>query len=53
MGRHLARCSDALGTAATAGGATVMWQNPKLRVTSKLQPLTIHVQEPDRAHHHV
>jgi hypothetical protein len=30
-----------LGTAATAGGAAVMWQNPKMRVTSKLQPLTI------------
>ena len=33
--------AGALGTAASAGGATVMWQNPKLRVTSKLQPLTI------------
>jgi hypothetical protein len=34
--------AGALGTAATAaGGATVMWENPKLRVTEKLQPLTI------------
>ena len=31
-----------LSTAALAGGGpTVMWQNPKLRVTEKLQPLTI------------
>jgi hypothetical protein len=32
--------AGAQGTA-VAGGATVVWQNPKLRVTEKLQPLTI------------
>jgi hypothetical protein len=33
--------AGAQGTAAAAGGATVMWQNPKLTVTVRLQPLTI------------
>lgn len=27
--------------AAVTGGSTVVWQNPKLRVTESLQPLTI------------
>jgi hypothetical protein len=33
--------AGAHGAAATAGGATVVWQNPKMRVTESLQPLTI------------
>jgi hypothetical protein len=33
--------AGAQGAAATAGGATVVWQNPKMRVTESLQPLTI------------
>lgn len=32
--------AGAQGAAAAAGG-TVVWQNPKLRVTESLQPLTI------------
>ena len=33
--------AGAQGAAATAGGATVVWQNPKLTVTRGSQPLTI------------
>jgi len=33
--------AGAQGTATAAGGATVVWQNPKMRVTESLQPLTI------------
>ena len=33
--------AGAQGMAAAAGGATVVWQNPKMRVTESLQPLTI------------
>ncbi len=33
--------AGAQATAATAAEGTVMWQNSKLRVTEKLQPLTI------------
>jgi hypothetical protein len=33
--------AGAQGSAAAAGGATVVWQNPKMRVTESLQPLTI------------
>jgi hypothetical protein len=33
--------AGAQGTATAAGGPTVMWQNPKLIVTVRLQPLTI------------
>jgi hypothetical protein len=33
--------AGALGTAASAGGATVVWQNSMMRVTRGSQPLTI------------
>jgi hypothetical protein len=33
--------AGAQGAAATVGGATVVWQNPKLTVTRGSQPLTI------------
>ena len=33
--------AGAQGAAATAGGATVVWQNPKLTVARGSQPLTI------------
>jgi hypothetical protein len=33
--------AGAQGAVATAGGATVVWQNPKLTVTRRSQPLTI------------
>lgn len=33
--------AGAHGAVATAGGATVMWQNPQMRVSERVQPLRI------------
>ena len=33
--------AGAQGTSAAAGGATVVWQNPQMRVTTRVQPLRI------------
>jgi hypothetical protein len=45
--------AGAQGAAATAGGATVVWQNPKLTVTRGVSAAHDHVQEPDRSPHQV